>query len=400
MRALFTVADGGYSHLYPLVPLARDLTERGHQVAFAGPSHLTALADEFGFPTVTLSRDSASGPDVEPANAATPSLSRAHAAVGRYLRNAVHTVPELRAAARDWQADVLVRETAAWSAWLVGELEGLPVAVLDYAPTPPRLLALLLGELFQQARSDVGLPPDRTLGSLHRWLHLLVGPPRWFPARSLGPATHILQPPPALYEESEMPSWLGELDGSRPCVYVTLGTMFDRRPGVFDVIFAALAAEPVQVVATTGPQTDPERIGNVPANVRLERFLPQAVEAEVLNRTDAVVCHGGYGSIRAALQHGVPVVSIPLGNADDPTRLPGLEAMGAGIVVREADPSPALISAAVRRVLTEPGYRDAAREAAASIAALPHFRRAALLVERLAADRRPVVEDGGMLDLY
>ncbi|MFC4150082.1 hypothetical protein ACFO0M_27835 [Micromonospora mangrovi] len=215
MRALFTVADGGYRHLYPLVPLARDLTERGHPVAFAGPSHLTALADEFGFPTVTLSRDPAAGPDVAPASAATPSLSRAPTAVGRYLRNAVHTVPELRTAARDWQADVLVRETAAWSAWLVGELDELPVAVPDYAPTPPRLLAMLLGGLFQQARS------------LHRWLHLLVGPPRWFPARSLGPATQIRQPPPALYGASEMPSWLSELDGSRPCVYVTLAVVED-----------------------------------------------------------------------------------------------------------------------------------------------------------------------------
>ncbi|MEH0822382.1 MULTISPECIES: glycosyltransferase [unclassified Micromonospora] len=359
-------------------------------MAVAGPAHLTALADELGFQTITLSRDPAPVLDVESSAAATPSLSRARAAVGRYLRDAVRTVPELSAAARDWQADVLVRETAAWSAWLVGDRDALPVAVLDYAPTPPRLLAMLLGELFQQARSDVGLPPDPTLGSMHCWLQLLVGPPQWFPARSLGPATHILQPPPALYEESEMPSWLDELDGSRPCVYVTLGTMYDRRPGVFEAIFAALADEPVRVVATTGPQTDPGRIGHVPANVRLERFLPQAVEAEILSRTDAVVCHGGYGSIRAALHHGVPVVSIPLGNADDPTRLPGLEAMGAGIVVRDTDPSPARIAAALRRVLKEPDYRDAAREAAASIATLPPFSHAALLVERLAADRRPV----------
>ncbi|MBQ0905245.1 glycosyltransferase [Micromonospora sp. U21] len=64
------------------------------------------------------------------------------------------------------------------------------------------------------------------------------------------------------------------------------------------------------------------------------------MQAEILSRTDAVVCHGGYGSIRAALHHGVPVVSIPLGNADDPTRLPGLEAMGAGIVLRDTGSVP------------------------------------------------------------
>ncbi|WP_256443162.1 hypothetical protein [Micromonospora sp. U21] len=37
--------------------------------------------------------------------------------------------------------------------------------------------------------------------------------------------------------------------------------MFDRRPGVFDDIFAALADELVRVAATTGPQTDPGALG-------------------------------------------------------------------------------------------------------------------------------------------
>lgn len=393
MRALFTVADGGHSHLYPLVPLARDLENRGHTVAVAAPPRLSAVAAGFGLEVMPLpTRPDGGGlkGGLDGQTGATPSLRRARAAVSRYLSDAVSLAGWLAGAARDWGADVLVRESAAWAAWLAGELADLPVASFDYAPTPPRLLAALLGDLFAAARAEAGLPPDPALTTIHRWLHLLAGPPGWFSSRAITPVTHILQPPPPLGEAGRPPEWLGELDGSQACVYVTLGSMFHRTPGIFDMIFQAVAGEPLQVVATVGPDTDPGRVDGVPSNVRLAGFMSQAAEAAVLTRADAVVCHGGYGSIVASLRHGLPIVAIPLGNADDPARVPGLEALGAGIMVPEHARSAAAVRTALSAVLRDPRYRRRARRAAGQMAALPPFSTAAALVERLAAQRRPV----------
>jgi UDP:flavonoid glycosyltransferase YjiC (YdhE family) len=400
MRALFTVADGGRSHLYPLVPLARDLEKRGHTVAIAAPPRLGEVAAGLGLQVMPLParqtrQTDPAGDDPDPA--ATPSLRLARAAVSRYLSDAARLAGWLASAARGWGADVLVRESAAWAAWLAGELADLPVALFDYAPTPPRLMAMLLGDLFAAARAEAGLPPDPALATIHKWLHLLSGPPGWFPSRSITPVTHILQPPPPLGEAEPIPEWLCELDGaadnSIACVYVTLGSMFHRTPGIFEMIFQAVAGEPLQVVATVGPDTDPGRVDGVPSNVRLVGFMPQAVEAAVLTRADAVVCHGGYGSILASLRHGVPIVSIPLGNADDPARVPGLEALGAGIVVPEHARSAVAVHSALDAVLRDPRYRRSARQAADQMAALPEFSTAAALVERLAAQRRPVLRD-------
>lgn len=400
MRALFTVADGGHSHLYPLVPLARDLENRGHAVAVAAPPRLSEVAARLGLQVIPLPAPPTDadldGPRSDVAStpaAATPSLQRARTAVGRYLSDAARLAGFVASAAREWGADVLVRESAAWAAWLAGELADLPVALFDYAPTPPRLMAMLLGDLFAAARAESGLPPDPALTTIHKWLHLLVGPPGWFPGRSITPVTHILQPPPPLGEAGQPPEWLAEPDGSRARVYVTLGTMFHRTPGIFEMIFQAVAGEPVQVMATMGPDADPGRFDAVPSNVRLVGFMPQAAEAAVLTRADAVVCHGGYGSILASLRHGLPIVSIPAGNADDPARMPGLEALGAGIVVPEHARSAVALRSALGAVLRDPRYRRSARLAAGQMAALPAFSTAAGLVERLAAQRRPVLRD-------
>jgi UDP:flavonoid glycosyltransferase YjiC (YdhE family) len=448
VRALFVVADGGYSHLYVLLPIAVDLAARGHDVAVVAPARLAAVAETFGVAAIPLpeapakagtgdggtgdggtgggravdrghrddggpgeGRQGGAGEDGHPGTgegsrrgagegghggtgargAGAPSLPRARSAVGRYLAEAARDAGFVAGTARDWGADVLVRETAAWSAWLAGELTGLPVALFDYAPTPPRLLAAMLGDLFGAARAQAGLPPDPALTTLHRWLHLLAGPPGWFPPRSIGPATHLLQPPPPLPGSFAMPDWLADLDAARPGVYVTLGTMFDRVPGFYEMIFDAVAGAGLWVVASMGPGTDPGRFRRLPANIRLEPFMPQAVEAQVLSRAAAVLCHGGYGSILAAMRHGLPVVSIPAGNADDPTRLPGLAGMGAGIIVDERQRDAATVRGALGTVLGDPRYRQAARQAAASMAALPPFSRAAGLVEQLAARRQPVL---------
>jgi UDP:flavonoid glycosyltransferase YjiC (YdhE family) len=408
MRALFTVADGGYSHLYPLVPLARDLESRGHAVAVVAPLRLSEAAIRLGLRAIPLPQlplpqlplpsaddhqDRLPRDAMSPHPAATPSLQRARAAVRRYLNDAARHAGFVTSVARDWGADVLVRESAAWAAWLAGELADIPVALYDYAPTPPRLMAMLLGDLFAEARAEVGLPADPALTTMYQWLHLLVGPPGWFPRRSITPVTHVLQPPPPLGEAGQLPEWLAQLDRSLPCVYVTLGTMFHRTPGILDMIFQAVAGEPLQVVATVGPNADPSRVPQVPPNVRLVGFMPQTAEAALLTRADAVVCHGGHGSILGALSHGLPIVSIPLGNADDPTRIPGLEALGAGIVVPEHARSAVAVRDALGKILRDQHYRACARRAADQMAALPAFSSAAALVERLAMQRRHVLRD-------
>jgi UDP:flavonoid glycosyltransferase YjiC (YdhE family) len=382
MRAVF-VAESGYGHLYPLQPLAMGLREAGHDVAFAVPGCFAEPSRRLGFPVMPLD-----APDWSPATsdylaqqARRIEPQRGRAALGRYLRNAVALTPALRAAVTDFGADVIVRETTALAGWLAGELAGIPDAVLDFAATPVRLLRAILGDYYADARAAVGLAPDPELRTLYQWLHLLAAPVGWFSAASVTSTTHLFQPPdPPVLAVGEPPELAG-LSG-RPLVYVTLGTVYNQRPDLFTSIFAGLADEPVDVVATTGPDLDPACLAPVPANVRVARFLPLA---PVLARAAAVVCHAGYGTLMAALRRGIPVVVHPLAAADHSANARRVAGLGAGVVVTSGD-----TASAVRAVLSEPGYRLAAARVAAGIATLPPLPEAGALLVRLAAERCPV----------
>jgi UDP:flavonoid glycosyltransferase YjiC (YdhE family) len=86
--------------------------------------------------------------------------------------------------------------------------------------------------------------------------------------------------------------------GGRPLVYVTLGTIFNTESGdLLARILAGARELPVDVVATVGRSLDPAELGPQPANVRVERFAPQA---ELLPRCAVAVTHAGSGSVAGA----------------------------------------------------------------------------------------------------
>jgi MGT family glycosyltransferase len=143
----------------------------------------------------------------------------------------------------------------------------------------------------------------------------------------------------------------------------------------------------VQVVATVGSELDPAALGHAPANVRVERFVPQA---EILPRASAVVCHGGSGSVLGALAHGLPLVLLPMG-ADQPQNAERCADLGAGLVLDVVTAAPDDVRDAVSEVLSEPGYRAAAERLRAELESLPGPEHAVALVERLAVERRPIL---------
>jgi len=166
--------------------------------------------------------------------------------------------------------------------------------------------------------------------------------------------------------EHPLPPWWDDLDGSRPVVHVTQGTVANDDLGrLVEPTIAALADEDVLVVATTcGGRLSP---GPLPANVRVADFLPYD---ELLPRCAAMVGNGGYGGVNHALRYGVPLVVV--GASEDKREVAArVTWSGAGIGRARASASPRTIRRDVRAVLDEPRYRGRARELAAEMAAGP-----------------------------
>ena len=126
-------------------------------------------------------------------------------------------------------------------------------------------------------------------------------------------------------------------------VYVTFGTVWNRELDVFRVVLAALSAHPVDVVVTLGLDGDPAALGAQPDNVHIHRFIAQG---ELLPRCDAVIAHGGAGTMLGALAHGLPLLLLPRG-ADQHYNAERVTVAGAGLSVAPAQATTATIARAV-----------------------------------------------------
>jgi len=175
-------------------------------------------------------------------------------------------------------------------------------------------------------------------------------------------------------------TWDRPFDGSRPLVYATLGTVFNDPSydlPFFPALLDGLRDESLDLILTVGPNVDPIVLGYVPPNVRVERYVPQGL---LFPQLDAVVFHGGFGTLLAAIENGLPVVVVPFG-ADQHLNAAAVVRLGIGLALEEASLDAGSMRDAVRRVLDEPSYRENARRLRDVAAALPPVDFGVTLIE-------------------
>jgi UDP:flavonoid glycosyltransferase YjiC (YdhE family) len=390
LRALFTTLPF-YGHFHPLVPFARALADAGHEVAFATGASFGPAVTHAGFRHFPAGFDRSSA-GVYPALRTLRGPDR-DAFVERYVFGDLrprHLLPDLLALAAAWPPQLVVRETAEFAGGLAAEALDIPHAAVSIgASGEPTTLGLVAAPL-DALRAAHGLAPDPGLAMLYRYLRLCPFPPGFQdPARPVAPTTQYLRPLLADHSGPEgLPAWVGALP-DRPVVYVGLGTVFNE-PAIFRACLAGLRDEALTLVVTVGRDQDPADYGPQPDNVHLARYIPLSL---LLAHCDLVVTNGGSGTLTAALAHGLPLVVVPL-NADQPGNAARCAALGLGRVVPPAELTPEAARRAVLAVLADPRYRANAARLRDEIAALPGPERGAALLERLAAERQPIVATG------
>jgi MGT family glycosyltransferase len=408
-RFLFAFS-GGYGHFHPLVPLARALAQAGHDVAFAVGSSLRPLVEAAGFAVFSLDVTVSTDPEYQQIKAQLRTMPTSLAselfAYPRLFCGVASRVrtPDLVAIARAWQPDMLIREAGEYSAVIAAEHLGLPHATVSFAA------ALKSLAIFEQdavayldpVRRDWALPPDPDLTSLYRYLCLAYSPPsfslqdvgRPVRADAIPPTTHFVRP--EVFDrvgDDSLPDWVTELP-AQPTIYVTLGTEVNKEPefypSVLQTIVAGLRDAPVNLIVTLGRDKDPADFGPQPANVHIERYIPQSL---LLPLCDLMVMHAGSNSLLAALDVGLPMVVVPL-IADQFFNAHIVHIVRLGQMVQQSELTPDSMRAAVDEVLGNPAYRQAVGRLQAEMHALPGQEYAVELIERVAGTREPVPRTG------
>ena len=379
VRILFS-STAGAGHFTPMVPLALACAGAGHDVAVAAPASFAEAVSRAGL----VHRPFADAPadEMGAVFARLPALPReeADAVVVREVfagLDARAALPGLDETIRVWRPEVVVRDPAEFASYVVAERHGIPhVAVaIATAALEAFMLACVDGSLRE-------LGGDHGADGLRRAPVLSVVPPALDgPRDGGGPVTRLRYETPPTPAGPGLPPW-GDPD--HPLVYASYGTVTGNVgpfAAVYPATVAALADRPVRVLLTLGEGGDPDALGPLPANVRVERFRPQS---EVMPAASAVVGHGGFGTTMTALAHGVPQVVVPLFSFDQFSNADAVAAAGAGLALPGGLDDLGGLAGAVDTVLTESSFAGQARRVAAEMAALPPVATGVAVLERIA----------------
>jgi zeaxanthin glucosyltransferase len=166
------------------------------------------------------------------------------------------------------------------------------------------------------------------------------------------------------------------LDG-RTMVYASLGTSRSSDPGIFHLIAGACSELGLQLVISLGGRRDPESLSGLPGGPIVVKDLPQL---QVLKRADMVISHGGLNTTLETLMEGKPMIVIPRA-FDQHAVAARLEWWGVAEVLAMKELSMGRILAALRRILSESGYREAAMKMKVSIRSSCGLEHAADVIE-------------------
>ena len=390
---VLVAAFGDAGHVFPAIALGKALAARGHGVVIETWEERRAAVEGEGL-GFAAAEEYRMFPPPDP-----DSEEGQHAA---------EAAKALQPLLEDFQPHVVVSDILTLAPTLAAERAGVPLATLIPHIYPvvepgspffaiglrrPRTglgrrvwryghdRALRVG--LEQGRRDLNiqrerldLPPiDRFHGGISPELALVATYPQLEYPRAWPPGVEITGPMTfeVPHPEIELPP------GDDPLVLVAPSTAHDSENHLVRTALAALAEEPVRVVATTN-RVAPQRPIGVPANAKLVEWLSYT---QLMPAASLVISHGGHGTVARALGAGTPVLICPIiGDMSETAMRVAWAGAGLSLPWRLCRLTP--LRWAARRLLHEPSFTSKAQEIAAWGRENDGAARGAELVERLA----------------
>jgi len=178
----------------------------------------------------------------------------------------------------------------------------------------------------------------------------------------------------------------GKLRCDRYKVYVSLGTIFNDRPGVYRKIIHALNHSEYQVIVSAGAAYQRLARETIPDNCLLFSEVPQV---DLLPKVDLVIGHGGNNTVNETLAAGKPTITIPIGgeHGDNASQLEYLR-VGLRLNVNQFDENEVLEK--VRTIQTNTAFQVRAAELQVALKSCRGPARASTLLHQLARTQAPV----------
>jgi UDP:flavonoid glycosyltransferase YjiC (YdhE family) len=404
MATILAYTSPALGHLLPISALLAELSGRGHTVHLRTLSTGVGVGHRLGFTTDAIA-PRIEGIELDDWKATNPPAAL-KLSVAAFGRRAVYEVADLADAVGRVNPDALLVDVNCWGALSAAEAGDIRWACFSpYTPplrspgVPPFGLGLrplpgVLGRVRDAAvrtvvigalervmlppvntiRADVNLRPVASMDEFLRRAPVLLvasGKPFQYPQTDWCDAVKMIGSCELDPRPDTIPDWLASID--RPIVLVTTSSEKQDDAKLVPTAMAALADEPVHVVATL-PAGQPDGVRTSP-NATVCQFIPHGV---VLDRAVCAVTHGGMGATQKALARGVPVCVVPYGR-DQFEVARRVEVARCGTRLPAKKLSPTRLRTKVREAMT---MTAGARRVAAGFVATGGVARGAVLFEQ------------------
>lgn len=374
MARLLWLNWSGGGNLPPSLGVARALSERGHEVSFAGRPEMVPRVKTAGYRAIEITEAYAQV-DGYPKGS---HLTR----MACYLSSPA-VEDQLRRIVAAEAPDGLLIDGMFPAALMNANAFGLPHAVFVHSFVFRQLdMWRRIFSTFSTMRQAAGFSALPSLDELWQPRDLIVSTSHKDFDREAEPGwTNVVHVGPALEDEKfAIPTPLpwGKTDPT-PIVLVSFSTGFEQRDvAKVQRALDALADMPVHVVATTGGIVAPNEVA-APANAIV---LNYAAHDPILRRASLVMGHGGHGTAMRSMRHGVPMVVIPGLAGDQPYVAAAIAEWRAGLAL-PGDASTEQMREAARRVLNDKHFAEATAERSRMLGRADGAKAAASEVEGL-----------------
>lgn len=398
---------GSSGDVFPMLGLAVELRNRGHEVVLATNEHFGERARRNGIPFEPLGSREAFQAAINNPDLWHP--RRAFRSIFETLRPILKRQYELHAEHASKGPVVGITNVFGFGALLAQEKLGVPVVTLHLQPTviwsnerPPRIPGLIgprwlkrfmyrIGERYviepvvfpflNGWRRELGLPP---VSRLTRWWHspfaVLCLFPEWYcpPAADWPP--NLIQTDFPLWNDGSRDGLAEEVEaflasGTPPVVF-TPGSANVHGRNFFEA--AAKVCQTLNrrgILLTEFPEQLP---ANLPASVRHFSYVPLDL---LLPRCGAFVHHGGIGSTSQGLAAEVPQVLMPLAH-DQHDNAERVEKLGVGSSIKPSRFTGAKLARHLNHLLSSASVTAACKAAAHRLESRDGLVRAAERIEK------------------
>ncbi|MFM7406527.1 MAG: glycosyltransferase [Cuspidothrix sp.] len=174
----------------------------------------------------------------------------------------------------------------------------------------------------------------------------------------------------------------------QPLIYVSMGTIQNRLLNVFQAIAEACQNLDAQLVISLGGSADPQVLQGLAGNPLVVRYAPQL---QLLEKADLTITHAGMNTTLECLTNGVPMVAIPIAN-DQPGIASRIVWSGCGEAIPVKDVNVDNLRKAITKVFTEPAYKNNALRLQAAIKKAGGTKRAVDIIEQAISTGKPVLK--------